>query len=190
MKYLVLSDMHADFNFKLYNKKHQNDWSDEQANDTFTKWWNMKQLPQTEGIVIAGDISNARDLFTRAIAYLENMDKTKEAEAEGVNLYVTTLSNLCNCCNRQKEYHAVVNFASKGLKIKELPKLYYFRAIANANNDEFASAKEDLESLKKLLPEKDRDSDEGVKFVVNLIEQKEKAISSRVKKNAIYAKKT
>ena len=130
----------------------------------------------------AGDIPNARDMFTRAVAYLENMDKTKEAEAEGVNLYVTTLSNLCNCCNRQKEYHAVVNFASKGLKIKELPKLYYFRAIANANNDEFASAKEDLESLKKLLPEKDRDSDEGVKFVVNLIEQREKAISSRVKK--------
>ena len=44
----------------------------------------------------AGDIANARDSFTRALAYLENMDKTKEAEAEGVNLYVTTLSNLCN----------------------------------------------------------------------------------------------
>ena len=110
----------------------------------------------------ANDIPNARDLFTRAVAYLENMDKTKEEEAEGVNLYVTTLSNLCNCLNRQKEYHAVVNFATKGLKIKELPKLYYFRAIANANNDEFAPAKEDLESLKKLLPEKDRDTDEGV----------------------------
>ena len=130
----------------------------------------------------ANEISKARDLFTRAIAYLENMDKTKEAEAEGVNLYVTTLSNLCNCCNREKEYHAVVNFATKGLKIKELPKLYYFRAIANANNDEFASAKEDLESLKKLLPEKDRDTDEGVKYVLNLIEKRQKSISSRVKK--------
>ncbi len=130
----------------------------------------------------ANDIPNARDLFTRAIAYLENMDKTKQEEAEGVNLYVTTLSNLCNCCNKQKEYHAVVSFATQGLKIKELPKLYYFRAIANANNDEFAPAKEDLESLKKLLPEKDRDTDEGVKFVLNLIEKREKAISSRVKK--------
>ena len=137
-----------------------------------------------EGVakVKANDIPNARDLFTRAIAYLENMDKTKQEEAEGVNLYVTTLSNLCNCCNKQKEYHAVVNFATRGLKIKELPKLYYFRAIANANNDEFAPAKEDLESLKKLLPEKDRDTDEGVKFVLNLIEKREKAISSRVKK--------
>ena len=87
-----------------------------------------------EGVakVKANDIPNARDLFTRAIAYLENMDKTKQEEAEGVNLYVTTLSNLCNCCNKQKEYHAVVNFATRGLKIKELHKLYYFRAIANA----------------------------------------------------------
>jgi len=130
----------------------------------------------------AGDIPNARDSFTRAIAYLENMDKTKQEESEGVNLYVTTLSNICNCCNRQKEYHAVINFATRGLKIKELPKLYYFRAIAYANNDEFGSAKEDLNKLKNLLPEKDRDTDEGVKFVLNLIEKKEKEVSSRVKK--------
>ena len=130
----------------------------------------------------AGEIDKARDLFTRATAYLDTMDKTKEAEAEGVNLYVTTLSNLCNCCNKQKEYHAVVNFATKGLKIKELPKLYYFRSIANANNDEFDSAKKDLESLKNLLSEKDRDTDEGVKFVKNLIERREKEINSKRRK--------
>ena len=130
----------------------------------------------------AGDINNARDSFTRAIAYLENMDKTKQEEAEGVNLYVTTLSNLCNCCNRLKEYHAIINYATKGLKIKELPKLFYFRAIALANNDEFAEAKKDLESLKNLLPEKDRDTDEGVKFVLNTIDKREKEISKRIKK--------
>ena len=130
----------------------------------------------------AGDIPNARDSFTRALAYLENMDKTKTEEAEGVNLYVTTLSNLCNCCNRQKEYHPVINFATKGLKIKELPKLFYFRSIAYANNDEFAEAKRDLESLKKLLPEKDRDTDEGVKYVLNIIEKREKEIAKSVKK--------
>ena len=120
----------------------------------------------------AKDFASARDLFTRAIAYLETMDKTKEAEAEGVNLYTTTLSNLCNCCNQQKEYRAVVNYATKGLKVKELPKLYYFRAIANANIGEYKSAREDLESLKKLLGEKE--NDEGVKFVKELIEKKEK----------------
>ena len=130
----------------------------------------------------AGDIPNARDSFTRALAYLENMDKTKPEESEGVNLYVTTLSNLCNCCNRQKEYHPVINFATKGLKIKELPKLFYFRSIAYANNDEFAEAKRDLESLKKLLPEKDRDTDEGVKYVLNIIEKREKEIAKSVKK--------
>ena len=128
----------------------------------------------------AGDIATARDLFTRAIAYLETMDKTKEAEAEGVALYATTLSNLCNCCNQQKEYHAVVNFATKGLKVKELPKFYYFRAIANANNDEFKDAKEDLASLKKLLGEKEGDA--GVKFVEELIAKKQKEISSKRKK--------
>ena len=127
----------------------------------------------------AKDIAGARDLFTRAIAYLETMDKTKEAEAEGVNLYATTLSNLCNCCNQQKEYHAVVNFATKGLKVKELPKFYYFRAIANANNDEFKDAKQDLSSLKKLLGEKE---DAGVKFVEELIEKRQKEISAKRKK--------
>jgi len=129
----------------------------------------------------AKDFVAARDLFTRATYYLETMDKTKEAEAEGVNLYVTTLSNLCNCCDKQKEYHAVVNFATKGLKIKELPKLYYFRAIANANNDDFSSAKSDLESLKKLLGEKG-ETDEGVKYVKELIQKKEKEMRSQRKK--------
>ena len=129
----------------------------------------------------AKDFVAARDLFTRATYYLETMDKTKEAEAEGVNLYVTTLSNLCNCCDKQKEYHAVVNFATKGLKIKELPKLYYFRAIANANNDDFSSAKTDLESLKKLLGEKG-ETDEGVKYVKELIQKKEKEMRSQRKK--------
>jgi len=130
----------------------------------------------------AGDIAAARDLFTRAVAYLETMDKNKEEEAEGVALYATTLSNLCNCCNKQKEYHAVVNFATKGLKIKELPKLYYFRSIANANNDEFDDAKKDLESLIKLLGEKEGETDEGVKYVKQLIEKRKKEISSQRKK--------
>ena len=63
------------------------------------------------------------------------MDQTKEAETEGVNLYVTTLSDLYNCYNREKEYRAVVMYATKALKIKELPKFYYFRIIANENNN-------------------------------------------------------
>ena len=131
----------------------------------------------------AKDFSSARDLFTRTIGYLDALDKTKEAEAEGVNLYATTLSNICNCCNQLKEYRAIINYATTGLRIKELPKLYYFRAIANANVGEYKSAREDLESLKKALG--DKENDEGVKFVKDLIEKKEKEekeLSSKRKK--------
>jgi peptidylprolyl isomerase len=129
----------------------------------------------------AGDIAAARDLFTRAIAFLETEDKTKEAEGERVNLYVATLSNICNCCNQQKEYHAVINFATKGLKVKENPKFYYFRAIAYTTNDEIDAAKKDVESLKKALGEKGN-SDEGIKNLEQKIEKKQKEINSKRKK--------
>ena len=130
----------------------------------------------------SGDIAAARDFFHRAIAYLENMDPDKKEEEEGVTLYTTTLSNLCNCCNKQKEYHAVINFATKGLKIKNLPKLLYFRALAYANNDEFESATKDLEDLKNLLTDKEKETDEGVKYVNNLIEKRKKEVSVKQKK--------
>ena len=129
----------------------------------------------------AGDISAARDLFTRAIAFLETGDKDKEGEGERENLYVATLSNICNCCNKQKEYHPVINFATKGLKVKENPKFYYFRAIAYTNNDEIDSAKKDVESLKKVLGEKGS-SDEGIKFLEQTIEKKQKELNSKRKK--------
>ena len=112
-----------------------------------------------------GDISSARDLFTRAIEYLEDMDKNNAKETEGIELYVTILSNLCNCFDKQKEYNSVINFASKGLKIKELPKLYYFRAIAYANNEEIDLSKKDLESLKNISGKKSN-IDEGIKLII------------------------
>ena len=114
-----------------------------------------------------GDINSARHFFTVGVVLFENMDKNW-TEDGGVNLYITTLSNLCNCCNRQKDYNSVINFATKGLKIKEFPKLYYFRAIAYANNNELDLAKKDLESLKKLLGEKERETDEAIKSVNKL----------------------
>ena len=116
-----------------------------------------------------GDITSSRDLFTRAISYLENMK-----DKESINLYITTLSNLCNCCNRQGEYCAVINFATKGLNIKEFPKFYYFRGIAYSNNFELEHAKKDLDSLKNLLGEKERETDKGVKYLIDLIEKKQK----------------
>ena len=76
------------------------------------------------------DIAAARDLFERSATYLESIEKIKEVEAEGVNLYAVILSNLCICYNQLKEYQYIIKIANKGLKIKELPKFYYFRAIA------------------------------------------------------------
>ena len=125
-----------------------------------------------------GDITSARDLFARAISHLEKMK-----DKESINLYATTLSNLCNCCNRKKDYYAVINFATKGLNVKILPKLYYFRAIAYSNIFEFENAKKDLESLKNILGEKERENDEGVKFINNLIEKKKKEISPPKEQN-------
>ena len=119
-----------------------------------------------------GDISSVRDLFTRAIFYLENFNKHNEAEIEGINLYITILSNLCNCCNKQNENYAVINYASKGLEIIELPKLYHFRSIAYINIYEFDLAKKDLESLKYLLPEKEREIEKNIKYANQLIKNK------------------
>ena len=80
----------------------------------------------------SGDIPLAKKLFKKAIIYLEDNIN----EIEGIELYSRILSYLCNCFIKQKEYYNVINFASKGLKIKELPILYYSRAIAYANNEE------------------------------------------------------
>ena len=123
------------------------------------------------------DIVAAINLFEKTKIFLEEIDKN---EIEGVNLYIATLSNLCNCYNQQKEYHTVIKYATKGLKLKELPKFYYFRAIAYANNDEINFAKNDLEKLKALLDENKRETDEGIKFLNDLIE-KRKNIGERKK---------
>lgn len=76
MKYLVLSDLHADFNFDLFNKRHQNDWSTEQAKETFQKWWDLKKLPQTDGLISAGDFTNDFRSFKQIIDFIQ--DKYKE----------------------------------------------------------------------------------------------------------------
>ena len=110
MKYLLLSDIHADFNFNLYNKKHQNDWSDEQANDTFTKWWNMKQLPQTEGIVIAGDISNDARSWKQFVNFIK--DKYKEVIITLGNHDLVVKGATCSESNRA--------FVNSEMKIKHL----------------------------------------------------------------------
>ena len=147
-----------------------------------TKLLKGKQLKEKGvGYFKAKDITSAKILFEGATIFLEAIDKTKEEEAEGVNLYVTTLSNLCNCCKQENEYHSIIDFATKGLKIKEFPKLYYFRAIAYINIDEISLAKKDYEKLKELLGEKNQ-KDEGLKIISDLIYKKENYFEKKIKK--------
>jgi cyclophilin family peptidyl-prolyl cis-trans isomerase/FKBP-type peptidyl-prolyl cis-trans isomerase len=106
------------------------------------------------------DIIGAKECFIKALSFLKTMDPKKEEEKEGVDLYLTTLSNICNCFNKEKEYNSVIEISSIGLKIKLLPKLLYFRAIAYAFTEEFESANNDLDNLSKvLLNESEADGD-------------------------------
>ena len=113
------------------------------------------KLLKSEGVskFKSNDITGAKECFLKALPFLKTFDITKEEEKEGVELYLTILSNLCNCYNKEKEYNSVVEFATIGLKIKITPKLLYFRAIAFAFNEEFENANNDYESLSKFFLE-------------------------------------
>ena len=120
-----------------------------------------------------GDIKNACCLFQQAQENLNQVEFNKEENKDKyISLYIAILSNLCNFYNSMKDYNKVINTANEGLKIKEYSKFYYFRAIAYAKNNELENAKKDLISLKKILGEKKMD--EGVKFLEEIIEKKEK----------------
>ena len=107
-----------------------------------------------------GDYAAAREKWDEACKYLDHfINKHADYEKEGCDLYQSVLSNLCNCCNKQKEYYAVIIYANKGIKVNDqLPKLFYFRAIANAQTAEFEKAEKDVESLEKLLTDKEKEN--------------------------------
>ena len=117
------------------------------------------KLLKSEGVskFKANDISGAKECFLKTIPFLKTMDVNKEEEREGVELYLTILSNLCNCYNKEKEYTSVINFASIGLTIKPYAKLLYFRAIAYAYNEQFDNANEDYENLEKFFQENNKE---------------------------------
>ena len=129
-----------------------------------------------------GDFIDAKNYFLKALKYFETMDPNNDDEEDGVNLYCLTLSNLCNCLNKLKEYNDVIIYATDGLKIKQLPKYYYFRGISYAYKNEIDLALKDLENLKKLLKPEEINKDEGLKYLSNLIEsQKHKDIKDNKK---------
>ena len=131
----------------------------------------------------AGDYVGAREKWDEACKYLDRyINKYADYEKDGCDLYQSVLTNLCNCCNKQKEYYAVIVYANKGIKVNDqLPKLFYFRAIANAQTSEFENAKKDIESLEKLLTEKEKEN-AGIDYIRGLIERRQKETNTQRKK--------
>ena len=146
-----------------------------QEKENLEKFLRLKKLKE-EGVRLfkKGDIENACKFFEEAyyLYIFNNIKYDDENKDEYINLFISTLSNLCNCYNIQNKYSEVIRVANRGLKIKEYSKFYYFRAIAYTKKDELENAKKDLLSLKKLLGEKSTDI--GVKNLEEIIAKKEK----------------
>ena len=130
-----------------------------------------------------GDYVGAREKWDEACKYVDRyINKYADYEKDACDLYQSLLSNLCNVCNKQKEYYAVIAYANKGIKVNELlPKLFYFRAIAYAQTSEFEKAQKDIESLEKLLTDKEKEN-AGIDYIRNLIQVRQKETNSQRKK--------
>ena len=120
-----------------------------------------------------GNYKEAKDKFDEAVKYLDKyINNKEEKEKEGCKLYQNVLTNLCNCCNKLKEYYTLITYANLGIKINnELPKLYYFRCIAYANTADFDEAEKDIKLLEKLLTEEEK-KNAGIDYLKDLIEKK------------------
>ena len=130
-----------------------------------------------------GNYKEAKEKFEEAVKYLDKFEnKNEEKEKEGCKLYQSVLTNLCNCCNKLKEYYTLITYANLGIKINDqLPKLFYFRAIGYANTTEFDDAEKDIRSLEKLLSEEEK-KNAGIEYLRELIEKNKKEYFSRRKK--------
>ena len=132
------------------------------------------------------DYLYAKYFYLKAIKYLETLDLTDEDQEDGVDILCLTISNLCNCYNKLNDNNSVIEYASRGMNIKKLAKYYYFRAIAYANKNDIDLASKDLENLKELLKNEKKDiNDEGVKYILKLIENKK---NEDIKENKKFSK--
>ena len=132
------------------------------------------------------DFLYAKFFYLKGINYLQNLDITDDEQEEGINLLCSLISNLCNCFNKLKDNNSVIEYATKGINIQQLSKLYYFRAIAYVNKYEIDLALNDLEKLKELLKkDKKNEDDDGVKYILKLIEDKK---NEDIKENKKFSK--
>ena len=118
------------------------------------------------------DFLYAKHYYLKGIKYLEKLDIDDDEQEDGINLLCNIISNLCNCFNKLKDNNSVIEYANQGINIKKLPKYFYFRAIAYTNINEIDMALNDINILKDLLKKDKKENDEGVKFILNLIENK------------------
>jgi cyclophilin family peptidyl-prolyl cis-trans isomerase len=88
--------------------------------------------------------------------------------------------------NKKKEYNSVIEISSIGLKIKPLPKLLSFRAIAYAYTEEFDDAKADIENLENILKGSSEDEYNdiagAIEYVNYIIEERKKIYIEKNKK--------
>ena len=132
------------------------------------------------------DFLYAKYFYEKTIKYLDNLDINDDEQEDGINLLCSILSNLCNCFNKLKDNNSVIEYATKGLNFQKLPKYYYFRAIAYVNKNEIDLALNDLDKLKELLKkDKKNIDDEGVKYILQLIENKK---NEDIKENKKFSK--
>ena len=132
------------------------------------------------------DFLYAKYFYEKAIKYLDNLDINDDEQEDGINLLCSILSNLCNCFNKLKDNNSVIEYATKGLNFQKLPKYYYFRAIAYVNKNEIDLALNDLDKLKELLKkDKKNIDDEGVKYILQMIESKK---NEDIKENKKFSK--
>ena len=124
--------------------------------------------------------------YFKALKYLETIDLNDDDQEDGVNLLCATISNICNCFNKLDDNNSVIDYASRGAQIQQLPKYFYFRAIAYANKNEIDLALKDLEKLKNILKnEKKDENDEGIKYILKIIENKQ---NQDIKENKKFSK--
>ena len=130
-----------------------------------------------------GNYKEAKEKFETSVKYLDKFENKNEPnETEGCQLYQTVLTNLCNCCNKLKDYYTLIKHANLALKINDaLPKLYYFRSIAFSNTAEFEKAEKDIKSLEKLLSEEEKKT-AGLDYLNQILEKKRKEYNTQRKK--------
>lgn len=114
--------------------------------------------------------------FDDGLSHLEAIDKSQQTD-ESNELTVSLLLNISNCSNNLRQWDRTLKNIDKVLQIKEHPRCYYFRGVAETHLENFENAKADLEKLKKLVPE----TEPGVNYLKNLIDEKQKEKEKREK---------